>query len=277
MSEPHERPAPSRRSLVLAISVCVLVAVVFCAGGIALVTMNDTPERVPSSSSLTLPPLPWIVVGDGQAVENSDLEVRLREETERLAETIEAGEKVYAAARRSAPASDLKRLRVALDAAADALERELDEDADERAREKRIDQLKKLRARVLEAAAEITEVRTVPEAELPSGTTAVAADDGSMPGGDGSHPRGGGATSGGDIDRGSSGGDRGGSGNDGGGSGGGSGPGDDDGDDEDGGEEPTEPTEPTATPSTPPPSSPSPTASPSSSSSYGFSPTPSVR
>lgn len=156
-----------RRSAFVA-GVGALVVTMLCVGGAVALMIEDRP-RYEAGADSRQPLIPTIVTADVAVVHD------LSESRARSAETIEAGEVVYAAAERTFPstASMLRRLRVALDEATRTLEDELPADAGPEERERHIEELEARRASVLDAASMLTQVRRVPAEELPEGTMTI--------------------------------------------------------------------------------------------------------
>ncbi|WP_460708852.1 hypothetical protein [Myceligenerans halotolerans] len=272
------------RRPVIATSVSALVAAVVCGGGLALANRGDDSGPTAAAAAVSPLPIPMIMsVDDLEGVDPQDLPGSLKRATARLAEAVRAGEDVYAAARPTASSGALEQLRAALDEASEALDDPLDRDATEKQQTRRLATLDGLRTKILDAAARITAVRTVPGSELPPGTTtaAVAPDDtvgpadddttgpaGESPGGDTvadgpDSPDPGGSGSGGSGGSGSGG--SGGSGGTGDGGTGGGDPDDGDGDGSDGDDDPGTTPAPTPSPApepSPEPSSPTPSPTP---------------
>ncbi|WP_460752314.1 hypothetical protein [Myceligenerans cantabricum] len=169
-----------RQGLAIAIVASVVLGVVVCSVGLVLANRGEDPERTPSLAVVSPLPIPMIVSSDDLDVAGADLPARVAKAAERLAETVEAGEKVYEAARPTAPRPALRRLRTALDEATDALGHEGVGDTPT----KRLKALKTLRTNILDAASEITDVRDVPGSELPEGKTTATV----TPGGTGATP-----------------------------------------------------------------------------------------
>ncbi|WP_201851242.1 hypothetical protein [Myceligenerans indicum] len=182
-----EKPTHRRRPVVVS-GVSALVAVVVCGGGLALAVRAGDGD--PAVAAATASPLPIPMIMSAEDLDGAgaqDLPGGLAKATARLAEAVRAGEQVYAAARGTAPSHVLETLREALDEASVALDGELDRDATENQRAQRAAELNGLRTQILDAAARITAVRTVPGSELPPGTTtaAVVPDDVTAVGGTG--------------------------------------------------------------------------------------------
>ncbi|GAA1868824.1 hypothetical protein [Myceligenerans crystallogenes] len=175
--EPEAAPSPAverrgRRQAIIT-AACVVAAAVVCGGGVALLDFGDDGRDLPGGSVVTALPFPPIVTADDVAATSRRLADRLAVAADRLSETVVAGEKVHAAARGAAPRADLERLRAALDTASAVLANELHDDATKRERTDRLKTLDELRTRILDAADAITDVRLVPAAELPEGTTTI--------------------------------------------------------------------------------------------------------
>ncbi|MBO0608346.1 hypothetical protein [Myceligenerans salitolerans] len=187
----------------IATSVSALVAALVCGGGLALAHRGDASGPTGAAGTASPLPIPMIMsVEDLEGVDPHDLPGSLERATVRLAEAVRAGEGVYVAARPTAPPRALERLRTALDEASAALEEKPGRDATAKQLTSRVEALDGLRAKILDAAARITAVRTVPSSELPPGTTTLVApdDDGLVLADDGTaEPTGG--TSGGDTVR----------------------------------------------------------------------------
>ncbi|WP_123814753.1 hypothetical protein [Myceligenerans xiligouense] len=280
-SAPEGEKKARRRRPVIATGVSALVTALVCGGGLALAGRGGDPA--PAAGAAVSPlPIPMIMsVDDLEGVDPQDLPGGLERSTARLAEAVRAGEQVYEAARPTAAPRALERLRAALDEATAALEEEPARDATAKQQTKRLRTLDGLRTKILDAAARITAVRTVPGSELPPGTTTavVAPDDAVVPAEDGAvGPAGeasGGDTVSADGSDGSDGSDAGGStgsgdsgGSNSGGSGGSGGAGDGGDPGDDGDDDPVIPPPPTRSPApapSPPPSSPAPSPSPSGS------------
>lgn len=172
-------PAMLRRRPVLVTGMSVFVGAVVCAGGLALMTAQEEPDRKRSESVVTPMPIPMLVSADDVRVSEKDqnLDDRMKKAAKRLSDAIGAGEQVYEAARASSsPAPALARLRAALDQATVVLDRELGSDATSAERRARVAALDEQRGRILDASARLTEVRSVPADELPEGTSTVVAE-----------------------------------------------------------------------------------------------------
>ncbi|MBE1874554.1 hypothetical protein [Myceligenerans pegani] len=155
-----------------------LVVTMLCVGGAVALMVDERPPYQAIGESETVL-IPAIVTEDtilvGHDVPPGSVDRLLGESRTRSAETIEAGEVVYAAAGRSVSTSPemLRRLRGALDEASRVLEEDLPDGASQARRERRIEELESRRTSVLEAAAVITQVRRVPAEDLPEGVTTL--------------------------------------------------------------------------------------------------------
>lgn len=152
----------------LVVGACALMVTMLCVGGAVALMIDDQP-RYEAGAGVEVAPIPVIVTADTAVLGG------LGESVERSAETVRAGEVVYAAAEQSLPptAGMLRQLREALDDASLALEDELPDGASKAQRERHIEELEERRASVLDAASMITQVRRVPAEDLPAGTTTV--------------------------------------------------------------------------------------------------------
>lgn len=181
----------TRRWSVVAVAACALAVTMLTVGGAAALLSEEQQQRdrhAVDRGTPVVPVLPAIVTEDATLTSgdlpSGDVDKLLGESRARSAETVRAGEAVYAAAaERSVPADVLRRLRDALDETSRILDGELPDGASDRERERVLRQLESGRAAVLDAAAAITSVRRVPAGELVSATTTLVVPDDESPGG----------------------------------------------------------------------------------------------
>lgn len=167
-----------RRQTVVIVGACAFTVTMLSVGG-AMALMSEERRGVPPAVAASgNASIPAIVTDDtvlaAQDVSPESVDRLLGEAGSRSAETVEVGEAVYAAAEASAPEGELRTLRGALDETSEVLDGDLPDDASAAQRERRVLDLEEGRASVLDAAAEITEVRRVPSDELPPGATTLA-------------------------------------------------------------------------------------------------------